>query len=100
MIFSKDYCPFCKKVKNLFKENNTPIKVIELDLIDDGEKLHQHLKKIANQNTVPVVYIGGKKLGGCDDTLNAAKNGTLKMMLDEAGVSNSFEPQDNRFGKT
>jgi hypothetical protein len=40
---------------------------------------------------VPVVYIKGEKIGGCDDTMAAHKSGKLKKMLDAAGIANSFE---------
>lgn len=32
MIWSKSYCPFCNKVKEIFKSINQPFKVYELDL--------------------------------------------------------------------
>ena len=32
MIWSKSYCPFCNKVKDIFKSINQPYKSYELDL--------------------------------------------------------------------
>lgn len=31
MVFSKSYCPFCIKAKNLLKEGNVDFSLIELD---------------------------------------------------------------------
>ena len=36
---------------------------------------------------LPQVFIGGKHVGGCDDTMAAYSNGQLKQMLAGAGVS-------------
>ena len=38
---------------------------------------------------MPVIYIGGKKIGGCDDLKAAASNGRLDQALKEAGVLKS-----------
>ena len=32
MIWSKSYCPFCNKVKDIFKSINQPYKAYEIDL--------------------------------------------------------------------
>ena len=58
--------------------------------MDGGDALHQALKKISGQNTVPNSYVGGQHLGGCDDTKAAATSGKLKQMCDEAGVANNL----------
>ena len=91
MIFSKDYCPFCHQVKDLFKNNGVEeFGIVEMDKVDNGASLHNALKAYCNQRTVPVVYIEGVKIGGCDDTKAAAANGKLKEALDKAGIANSF----------
>jgi len=48
--------------------------------------MQAYLKAKTGQSTVPSVWIGGKHVGGCDDTQAAAKSGKLKAMLDEANV--------------
>ena len=86
MVFSKDYCPFCDQAKELLKQKRVQFEVREMDLIDNGDMMHQSLKRISGQNTVPVVYIGGKKIGGCDDLTAADSNGKLDKALKAAGV--------------
>ena len=49
-----------------------------MDLVENGGAMHDALKVIASQRTVPVVYINGTKIGGCDDTKAAHANGKLK----------------------
>ena len=60
-----------------------------MDIEANGGAIHGALKAHCGQNTVPVVYIGGNKVGGCDDTKAAAGNGNLKKLCDAAGVENS-----------
>ena len=61
-----------------------------MDKIPTGNNLHQALKAHCGQNTVPVVYINGTKVGGCDDTKAAHGNGKLKQLLNDAGVENTL----------
>ncbi|XP_041457959.1 thioredoxin reductase 1, cytoplasmic-like [Lytechinus variegatus] len=81
MIFSKSYCPFCVKVKELFNGMNIKYKALELDLQDDGAELQEALLKLSGQKTVPNVYIKGTHIGGCDDTFAAKSNGKINHLL-------------------
>merc|ERR1719265_435483 len=96
MCFSKDYCPFAKQAKAIFTqagltESDGVYKIIEMDLVANGNDIHAALKVYSKQNTVPNTYINGKHLGGCDDTKAALANGNLKKMLDEAGVAHKLK---------
>jgi glutaredoxin len=43
MIFSKSWCPYCKKAKATFEELNKEYKAIELDL-DEGKCCFNYTK--------------------------------------------------------
>lgn len=76
MIFSKSYCPFCNKVKQMFKDKNLAYVAIELDQMGElGVNVQAALLEKTGQKTVPSVFLDGKHIGGCDDTLNAAQRG-------------------------
>ena len=49
MIFSKDYCPFCHEVKKYLNDHGLKDQytIIELDLVPNGDKIHQALKTIS-----------------------------------------------------
>jgi len=81
MIFSKSYCPYCKRTKELFEQLGKPFKVYELDLDPKGSELQAALKELTQQQTVPNVFIGGKHIGGHDATMAAKKSGTLEKLL-------------------
>ncbi|CAF3540005.1 unnamed protein product [Rotaria socialis] len=56
IIFSKTFCPYCIKAKEI-------------------------LEKIIDAKTVPRIFIDGKCIGGCDDTLILHRNGDLEKIL-------------------
>ena len=87
MIFSKSYCPFASKAKKLFTDAAVSGKIVELDQVAGGDAMQNTLKGLSGQRTVPNIYINGKHLGGCDDTVAAFQNGKMKEMLTAAGVS-------------
>ena len=59
----------------------------ELDERDDGASIQSYLGKKTGASTVPRVFVGGKFLGGGDDTARAARGGTLVKLAKEAGVA-------------
>lgn len=85
-ICSKSYCPFCVRVKKLFEQLGATFKAIELDGESDGSELQSALAEWTGQRTVPNVFINGKHIGGCDDTLALNNEGKLVPLLTEAGA--------------
>ena len=91
-VFSKSYCPYCVKAKDavrsaLGQPGIAATTVWELDERQDGNEIQAILGKITGATTVPRVFIGGKFLGGGDDTARAAKDGSLVKLAREAGVA-------------
>ncbi|KJA28333.1 hypothetical protein HYPSUDRAFT_211692 [Hypholoma sublateritium FD-334 SS-4] len=82
-IFSKSYCPYCKKVKKLFAEEfpNVEPKIYELDELDDGSAIQDYLYQKTGQRTVPNVFVASKHIGGNDDTQGLFKQGELKKLI-------------------
>lgn len=81
MLFSKSYCPYCTKVKDLFKELKVKCEVVELDLIDGGTNYQEMLLEMTGQKTVPNVFVNKTHIGGCDKTMQAHKDGRLQQLL-------------------
>ncbi|XP_004501914.1 glutaredoxin [Cicer arietinum] len=85
-VFSKTYCGYCKRVKDLFKQLGASYKVIELDTESDGGEIQAALAEWTGQRTVPNVFIGGKHIGGCDSVLEKHRAGQLVPLLNDAGA--------------
>ncbi|GCB78127.1 hypothetical protein scyTo_0020070 [Scyliorhinus torazame] len=69
LVFSKSFCPFCKKVKELFSAMDIDIHVVELDLLEEGSNMQNVLQEMTGQKTVPSVFVNKAHLGGCDKTV-------------------------------
>ena len=82
VVFSKSWCPFSTKSKQLFKKLNLDFKVYEIDKENDGDLVLTILKEMTSQKTVPNIFINGKHVGGNDELQKANKSGELKKLLD------------------
>ncbi|KAK4534416.1 hypothetical protein CDCA_CDCA01G0441 [Cyanidium caldarium] len=85
VVYSKSWCGFSHQVKALFRELKVPAKVIELDELGaDGDAMQTALHQMTGQRTVPNVFIGGRHVGGCMETLEEYDSGTLQKRLQVA----------------
>ncbi len=84
IIYTKDYCPHCVKVKELFKiKGYTEFK--EIDITHSSELQQEMLSKANGKKTVPQVFVNGVHVGGCDDTYALDKAGKLDGLLKANG---------------
>ncbi|KAL5976605.1 Monothiol glutaredoxin-S6 [Asimina triloba] len=65
-IFSKSYCPYSMRAKQVFSELSEKPFVLELDLRDDGAEIQDILLDLVGRRTVPQVFVNGKYIGGSD----------------------------------
>ncbi|XP_067931180.1 thioredoxin reductase 1, cytoplasmic-like [Watersipora subatra] len=84
MVFSKSYCPYCIRLKELFKTLNLEFEALELDLISGGSEIQHALHELSGQKTVPNVYIKGKHIGGSDDVTALHRDNKLLPLLEES----------------
>jgi glutaredoxin 3 len=87
MVFSKSYCPYSKKAKNILSKYKLGdhYHVLELDqLSSKTDEYQDELGKLTGARTVPRVFINGKFIGGGDDTGALEKSGDLEKLLREA----------------
>ncbi|ESQ54370.1 hypothetical protein EUTSA_v10026359mg [Eutrema salsugineum] len=85
VVYSKTWCSYCSEVKTLFKRLGVQPLVIELDeLGPQGPQLQKVLERLTGQHTVPNIFVGGKHIGGCTDTVKLNRKGELELMLAEA----------------
>ena len=80
-IFSKSYCGYCKKAIQLIQDYNITPMVTELDSVENGEQIHNNLKKNTKQKTVPLIFIDDVFIGGYDVLLGFHNQNKLYEML-------------------
>uniref|UniRef100_A0A7N0U165 Glutaredoxin domain-containing protein n=1 Tax=Kalanchoe fedtschenkoi TaxID=63787 RepID=A0A7N0U165_KALFE len=86
VVFSKTYCGYCNRVKQLLAQLAASFKVIELNQESDGDDLQAALLEWTGQRTVPNVFIKGKHIGGCDSVTELHQMGKLVPLLNNAGA--------------
>jgi len=84
LIFSKTFCPFCRKAKKALSQEGAEFTVVELDERDDGDDVQAALLEKTGVKTVPQVFVGGTFIGGGDDTKRLQKSGELAKLIAEA----------------
>ncbi|KAI9341043.1 glutaredoxin [Pilaira anomala] len=87
MIFSKSYCPYCIRAKDLFDDIDVDYKALELNEHQDGEAIQKALAELTKQNTVPNIFVNKHHVGGADALNSALDSGRLKKLLEDAGVN-------------
>ncbi|KZS93383.1 putative GRX1-glutaredoxin [Sistotremastrum niveocremeum HHB9708] len=84
-IFSKSWCPYCARAKKLLTTypglDQSDVKILELDLRDDGSEIQSYLQSSTGQRTVPNIFINQEHIGGSDDLSALERSGKLKTLV-------------------
>ncbi len=84
VIYTVDYCSFCKKAEMLLKEKG--IKYKKIDITKNEEEHRKKLGEyydIQGRVTVPQIIIGGKRIGGFDVLEKLDSSGQLDTLLED-----------------
>lgn len=78
-LYTKGYCPYCKRAKSLLSAKDVTFTDFE---IDKNPELRDPMIKRANgASTVPQIFIGETHVGGCDDLFALEAAGKLDALL-------------------
>jgi len=78
VIYSKTYCPFCVRAKNLFDNKNVSYEEI---MVDSDPQLFIDLKQKTGMMTVPQIFIDDQLIGGYTDLADLDAKGELDPLL-------------------
>ena len=70
-VISKSYFPYCKMTKDILKKykiNKEVFEWLDIDKLDDSEKIQKYMGKLTGARSVPSVFVGGQFVGGGDET--------------------------------
>ena len=84
VIYSVDYCSFCKKAELLLK--NKGINFKKIDITNSEEEHRKKLGEyydIQGRVTVPQIIIGGRRIGGFDVLEKLDNSGELDNLLED-----------------
>jgi glutaredoxin 3 len=77
-LYTKSYCPFCRRAKELLQIKG--VDFIEYDVTDDLDK-EAEMRQRAGRKTVPEIFIDNQLVGGCDDLFSLDEKGDLDALL-------------------
>lgn len=77
-IYTKSYCPYCKRAKELLRIKG--VDFVEYDVTDDAVK-EAEMKQRSGRQTVPEIFIGDCLVGGCSDLFDLDEKGELDRLL-------------------
>jgi len=83
VVFSKSWCPYCKKAKALLATEYAEIEpiVFELDEREDGGELQNYLEEKTGQRSVPNIFIKQQHVGGSDNLKEYHNDGRIRTLL-------------------
>lgn len=79
IMYTKSYCPYCVKAKQLLKIKN--VSVTEIDITNNQVLIDEMLSKTYGRKTVPQIFIDDFHVGGCDDLYALNDKGELDKLL-------------------
>ena len=77
-IYTKNYCPFCKRAKHLLASKGVSFEEFDVTFSKAGQ---QEMMQRSGRHTVPQVFINGHHVGGSDDLIEANRSGKLDLLL-------------------
>ena len=89
VVISKSYCPFCKKAKQVlakYKIAKEHIAILEIENDSSCEEIQKYMQVLTGGRSVPRVFIGGKCIGGGDETMALHNKGKLEPLLKNVGA--------------
>lgn len=77
-IYTKGYCPYCKRARALLRSKSVKFEDIE---ITDNPLLTAEMVERSGRTTVPQIFIGDTHVGGSVDLFNLDTTGGLDPLL-------------------
>jgi glutaredoxin 3 len=80
IIYTADYCPYCRLAKDLLAARDVAYEEIRVDLDD---RLRDEMMQKSQRRTVPQIFINDQSIGGYAELAALAKSGKLDGLLNQ-----------------
>lgn len=80
VLYTKDYCPFCRRAKALLAAKS--IGFTEHEVTNDPAKFEEMVER-SGRRTVPQIFINGRHIGGSDELAALEAKGGLDPLLED-----------------
>lgn len=79
VIYSTNWCGYCRRARNLFERKG--IAVLEIKIDEEAGARAVMLEKSGGRRTVPQIFIGERHIGGYDELAALERSGELDELL-------------------
>ena len=79
-IYTKEYCPYCVRAKNLLDHKG--VKYIEIRIDLEPNRRDEMIQR-SGRKTVPQIFINNQSIGGFDDLWALDQAGKLDPLLND-----------------
>lgn len=80
VVYTKNYCAFCKRAKALLHSKN--IEFDEIDVTHDKDR-QEEVVRLSGRKTVPQIFIDGTAVGGFEELRELDSDGELDRLLSQ-----------------
>jgi cysteine synthase A len=92
VMFALEWCEFCWSVRKLFARLGIQYRSVDLDSVefqkgDFGGRIRAVLAERTGAKTIPQVFVGGTHIGGCTETFDSWKDGSLRRRMERQGIA-------------
>lgn len=85
-MYTKDYCPYCVRAKELLERKGISVQIINLQ--QAPQELPKMLDRSGGARTVPQIFINDQHIGGCDDLYDLDAKHQLDDLLSRSPEAN------------
>jgi len=78
-IYTKAFCPYCWRAKQLLEAKGVEYREIAIDY--GGEVRERMIERAKGRTTVPQIFIREQHVGGCDDLMALERAGRLDDLI-------------------
>ena len=84
LLYTLDYCPFCKKAIEFFTQKGIPFE--NIDVTYNEEEMTERIREMFNikgEVTFPQIIIAHQNIGGYSDLMKLEQEGQLVNLLED-----------------
>jgi glutaredoxin 3 len=84
VLYTTSWCGWCRRARQIFTDKGVAFTDIDVETVPGARD--EMLARSGGRNTVPQVFVGGRHVGGYDDTRALDQRGELDTLLAAAGA--------------
>ncbi|MGH7831553.1 MAG: glutaredoxin 3 [Candidatus Binatia bacterium] len=78
VVYTKDYCAFCRHAKALLRSKNVDFEEID---VTQNAQVQEEVFRLSGRRTVPQIFIDDKAVGGFEELRELNGSGELDLLL-------------------